>query len=65
MLNGRHDFVLPLETTQKPMFRFLGTPPEHKRHVLFDSGHVPSTEVVIKEVLDWLDRYLGPVVTRS
>lgn len=65
MLNGRHDFVLPLETTQKPMFRFLGTPPEHKRHVLFDSGHVPPTEVVIKEVLDWLDRYLGPVVTRS
>lgn len=65
MLNGRHDFVLPLESTQKPMFRFLGTPPEHKRHVLFDSGHVPPTEVVIKEVLDWLDRYLGPVVTRS
>jgi hypothetical protein len=32
-----------------------------KRHVVFDSGHVPPPDMVIKEVLDWLDRYLGPV----
>jgi hypothetical protein len=47
------------------MFRLLGTPPEHKRHRLFESGHVPlEREEVMKEVLDWLDRYLGPVSRR-
>jgi len=29
--------------------------------VLFDSGHVPPWPDVIRESLDWLDRYLGPV----
>jgi hypothetical protein len=43
------------------MFRLLGTPPAHKRHRLFESGHVPlERQAVMKEVLDWLDRYLGP-----
>ena len=32
-----------------------------KRHVLYDTGHhVPRSEM-IKETLNWLDRYLGPV----
>ena len=31
MLNGRFDFFFPTETSQEPMFRSLGTPPEHKR----------------------------------
>jgi hypothetical protein len=43
------------------MFRFLGTPAADKRHVLLDSGHVPPRLETIKESLDWLDRYLGPV----
>jgi hypothetical protein len=39
----------------------LGTPPEHKRRVVYDTGHdIPRVEV-IKETLNWLDRYLGPV----
>ncbi len=62
MINGRHDFFFPLETSQKPMFDLLGTNPMDKRHRVFDSGHVPSErDEVIREVLDWLDRYLGPV----
>jgi dienelactone hydrolase len=65
MINGRNDFYFPLETSQEPMFRLLGTAPGDKRHVVFESGHVPTErEQVIKEVLDWLDRYLGPVNTR-
>jgi dienelactone hydrolase len=61
MLNGRYDYLMPLESAQKPMFNFLGTPPENKRHILYDTGHfVPSNEL-IKETLNWLDRYLGPV----
>ncbi len=61
MLNGRHDFIFPLEL-QQAFYKLLGTPSEHKRHVVFDAGHFgwPLGEFV-RENLDWLDRYLGPV----
>src|SRR5262249_25826051 len=61
MVNGRYDVFLPLETCQRPMFRMLGTPEKDKRHVVFESGHIPPRTESIKEILDWLDRYLGPV----
>jgi dipeptidyl aminopeptidase/acylaminoacyl peptidase len=62
MINGIADFGAPVETNIQPMFDLLGTPEEHKRLVLLDGGHVPaSTNEVIREVLDWLDLYLGPV----
>jgi dienelactone hydrolase len=61
MLNGKYDYDFPYETSQLPLFRLLGTPPEQKRHVVYETGHfVPRTQL-IREVLDWLDRYLGPV----
>ena len=61
MLNGRYDYFYPYETSSKPMFELLGTPAEHKRFFLYETGHtVPRTQV-IKEFLDWLDKYLGPV----
>jgi formylglycine-generating enzyme required for sulfatase activity/dienelactone hydrolase/predicted Ser/Thr protein kinase len=65
MLNGRDDFRFPLEESQKPLFRLLGTPPEHKRHLLIRGGHVPPRLEIIKGVLDWLDLYLGPVETKG
>ena len=50
------------------MFRLLGAPQEDKRHVVFEnSGHFPNPDQMpelIKEALDWLDRYLGPVRTK-
>jgi dienelactone hydrolase len=61
MINGRYDFVFPLETSQQPLFRWLGTPEKDKRHVLFDSGHVPPRNDIIRETLNWLDNRLGPV----
>ncbi|HEV8132978.1 MAG TPA: hypothetical protein VGQ81_17145 [Acidobacteriota bacterium] len=61
MVNGRYDFVFPLEASQNTMFRFLGTPEKDKRHAVFDAGHIPPHNQMIKEILDWLDRYLGPV----
>ncbi len=61
IINGRHDFGLPYETSQLPMLRFLGTADADKRLAVFDSGHVPPWNEVIRETLDWLDRYLGPV----
>ena len=61
MLNGRYDFFFPLETSQQPFFRLLRTSSEHKRMFVYEDGHsVPRTEL-IKETLDWLDLYLGPV----
>jgi cephalosporin-C deacetylase-like acetyl esterase len=61
MLNGRFDFIFPVGSSQEPMFQFLGTPKEQKRRVVYDTGHdIPRNEL-IKETLNWLDRYLGPV----
>jgi dienelactone hydrolase len=61
MLNGRYDFVRPLETCQEPMFRAIGTATQDKKHILYESGHVPPLLPVMKETLDWLDHYLAPV----
>lgn len=65
MIGGRHDFIMTLENSQRPMFRLLGASEKDKRLVLFDTGHVvwPGPEV-IKEILAWFDRYLGPVNTK-
>jgi dienelactone hydrolase len=61
MLNGRFDWIFPVGTSQLPLFRLLGTPEEHKRRVEYETGHdIPRSEM-IKQTLDWLDRYLGPV----
>ena len=60
MINGKYDFDTPLNTCQKPLFRRLGSPAKDKRNVLFDTGHVPPRNEMIKETLDWLDHYLGP-----
>ena len=61
MLNGRHDYFFPVETSQKPFFEYLGTPAEHKRWVVYPEAHtVPRTEAM-RETMAWLDRYLGPV----
>ncbi len=64
VLAGRDDFLRPVEASQQPLVEILGTPAENKRLALFDGGHVPpKLQGVIKEILDWLDRYLGPVQT--
>jgi len=47
MLNGRHDFYCPVELCQEPFY--------------YDSGHTIPRYELIKAMLDWLDRYLGPV----
>jgi dienelactone hydrolase len=61
MLNGRYDHYFPVETSQRPFFRLLGTPPDRKRQVIADGGHFVPRNQLIGESLDWLDRYLGPV----
>ncbi|MGE5347385.1 MAG: protein kinase domain-containing protein [Acidithiobacillales bacterium] len=61
MLNGRYDHFFPLESSQIPLYRLLGTPEKDKRHVIYETGHAPPRKEFIRESLDWLDRYLGPV----
>ena len=61
MVNGRDDFRFPLEESQKPMFRLLGCKPGDKSHVLVEGGHGLPRILVAKPILEWLDRYLGPV----
>ncbi|HEY6946744.1 MAG TPA: SUMF1/EgtB/PvdO family nonheme iron enzyme [Candidatus Acidoferrum sp.] len=65
MLNGQDDFLFPVQSSQIPLFQFLGVPNSLKRHVILESGHVPPEKPVVKETLDWLDRYLGPVTSSS
>jgi cephalosporin-C deacetylase-like acetyl esterase len=61
MLNGRYDLVFPLESSARPLFERLGTPPGDKVLRVYDSDHsIPWTELV-RESLAWLDKYLGPV----
>jgi formylglycine-generating enzyme required for sulfatase activity/dienelactone hydrolase len=62
MLNGRYDGSFPLESSQRPLFQFLGTPANEKKHVVYEGGHgaFPRPDAV-RECLDWLDKYLGPV----
>ena len=62
ILNGRYDYVFPIELTQIPYFEGLGTPDKDKRHVIFEAGHLPLPRgEMIKEILDWLERYQNPV----
>jgi len=64
MLSGRYDSGFPLELSQKPFFRLLGSPPAMKRHVLDEGGHFLPRPMMVRESLAWLDQYLGPVQRR-
>ncbi|MEO7598791.1 MAG: SUMF1/EgtB/PvdO family nonheme iron enzyme, partial [Opitutus sp.] len=59
LLDGEFDSVFPLETSAKPFFQLLGTPEADKKFVLTPGGHFVPRETLIRETLDWLDRYLG------
>jgi len=64
MINGTNDSVFPYETAQKPLFKLLGTPEEHKKHIILPGGHGISWEYhkqCNREIVKWLDQYLGPV----
>ena len=61
MLNGRYDYRYNLDINVKPFYKLLGTPPEHKRLKIYETDHYVSKNDIIKEVLNWCDKYLGPV----
>lgn len=60
MLNGRYDHVFAYEIDIHPMYQLFGTPEEDKVLKLYETGHyVPQTQI-IKETLNWLEKYWGP-----
>ena len=60
MINGRNDFVFPLETSQQPLFDLLGTAPADKIKIVYDGDHnqIPSA-LVNRDIANWLDARLG------
>jgi DNA-binding winged helix-turn-helix (wHTH) protein/dienelactone hydrolase len=61
MVGGRDDFVRPPEISQRPLFELLGTPASDKQLALFEGGHIPPMPGMMRETLQWLDKYLGSV----
>jgi cephalosporin-C deacetylase-like acetyl esterase len=61
MLNGHYDFFFPAQSTQEPFFNLLGSRKGQKKRLLYETGHSIPRNELIKETLNWLDQYLGPV----
>ncbi|GAF84642.1 unnamed protein product, partial [marine sediment metagenome] len=61
MLNGRYDYSFPLEMSVIPMYNLLGTPESDKLLKIYETDHNVAKNEFIKETLNWLDKYLGPV----
>ena len=60
MLNGRHDPLQPVESSQLPMYRLLGTPEADKQHIIYEGyGHNLPPNERARETLDWLEQYFG------
>ena len=61
MLNGKFDFIFPVDLSQEPLFREVGTPANQKLRIVYDCGHDLPRAEESKESLMWLDQYLGQV----
>jgi hypothetical protein len=54
--------MMPYDLSQQPFFAMLGAPADKKRLARLTGGHVPTNRLeIMREVVDWLDRQLGPV----
>jgi serine/threonine protein kinase/dienelactone hydrolase len=60
MLNGRYDGYFSSESLKR-MHSLLGTPAPDKQLKFYETDHIPPRNEFIKEILAWLDKYLGPV----
>jgi pimeloyl-ACP methyl ester carboxylesterase len=49
MINGRNDFDIPVKELQEPLFRWLGSPPGDKKHVVVEGGHVVPRHPAAKQ----------------
>ena len=58
MLSGEFDPMVARADAEK-FFELIGVSPNDKRHVVALGGHFIPRDLLIRETLDWLDRYLG------
>ena len=61
MINDHYDDAFALDASAGPLFRWLGTPEADKKLVVVETGHDIPWRDEIRETLDWLEKYLGPV----
>jgi len=61
MLNGKYDYRYNIDINVTPYYNLLGTPAKDKRLVPYDTDHSVPRGEMIKETLNWLDKYFGPV----
>jgi dienelactone hydrolase len=64
MMSGKYDTLIGYENSARPMFELLGTPDENKKIVAYDTDHIPPRAEYVRETLNWLDKYFGPVTKR-
>ncbi|HJR58308.1 MAG TPA: protein kinase [Vicinamibacterales bacterium] len=61
VVHGKDDFGVP-EADQRRFVEILGTPASDKSHKVLEGGHVPQDiRGLFREVLNFLDKYLGTV----
>ncbi len=59
MLSGQFDSMIPVANAER-YFALIGAPASQKKHVVAIGGHFIPRDLLIREVLDWLDAHLGP-----
>jgi|TARA_B100001079_G_scaffold208356_1_gene182265 dienelactone hydrolase len=57
MLNGKYDHFFPYKTSQLPMFKLLKTPEKDKKYIVYEDGHTAPPSLLIKEAVNWLEKY--------
>ncbi len=58
MFSGEFDSIAPLPNARR-YFSLIGSPDEEKNHIVAIGGHFVPRDLLIRETLAWLDRYLG------
>jgi dienelactone hydrolase len=61
MMNGEYDTIHGFEYSAAPMFEMVATPEEHKLLKVYATDHIPPKNEYVKEILNWLEKYFGPV----
>ncbi len=64
LVAGRFDLGNPADRILRPMIDRFGAPADRKRLALYDAGHIIPLNDNIRETLNWLDEYLGPVIVQ-
>ena len=56
---GQYDPLIPYVESSQAAFNLLGTPKTDKRFLSFPTGHFIPRPNLVRESLDWLDKYFG------